>query len=79
MIEDPVLLGNLVLNHIVSGNLTSADLDDMDSVRTVYGNSFDVEHNGDLVSLGEARVIKIDYQMGNFIIQGIDTVLIPEE
>ena len=72
-------LGDIVLYHVVEGELMEADLVKLDSATTVQGDDVTITVDGGDVFINDAKVIETDIEASNGVIHVIDTVLIPEE
>jgi uncharacterized surface protein with fasciclin (FAS1) repeats len=70
----------VLLNHMVAGSLTSEDLAAKDSVETLAGVKLPVTKEGDVITVGGARLGMKDIDASNGIIHSIDKVLLlPQE
>lgn len=82
LLEDPTGdLTNILLYHVVAGNVMAADVVDMDgaAVETVGGSSFTITVDGDSVMVDGANVVMTDIETSNGVIHVIDAVIIPAE
>jgi uncharacterized surface protein with fasciclin (FAS1) repeats len=77
LLNDKVELSKIVLYHLASRRLAAADLSGIDEVRTAQGGSLKIAIEGDVVMVGDARVLIADIEASNGIIHVIDTVLLP--
>ncbi|MGY6501703.1 MAG: fasciclin domain-containing protein [Acidimicrobiales bacterium] len=77
LLEDPDALADILTYHVVSGELTAADVVGESSLTTVNGASVDIMVDGDTVMIGDAQIIMTDIQASNGVIHVIDAVLIP--
>ena len=76
LVLDNDALTNVLLYHVVSGEILSSDLVDGDSVMTVQGS--DVVVSLDTVAMiNDAKIITADIFASNGVIHIIDSVLIP--
>ncbi len=78
--ENKAKLRAILMYHVVSGRVTSADIRKMKtpmSVKSLQGGSIRVTRSGSNVMVGNARVVKPDVQASNGIIHVIDTVIMP--
>lgn len=76
--ENQELLTRILRYHIVSGEVTSSELQS-GNVATLEGNNLVVEAARDGVSVNEARVISPDIEASNGVIHAINEVLIPPD
>lgn len=63
--------------HVVSGKLTSQELQTMESIKTLLGDHVDIEASEGVLRVNNARIIESDIEGSNGICHIIDTVLIP--
>ena len=76
LIADKDALTDLLTYHVVSGEVTSADVATLTSAETVQGSAISIDtSNG--VKVDGASVVTADIRASNGIIHVIDTVLIP--
>lgn len=71
-------LRKILMYHVVSGKLMAADVVKLRSVKTLQGESLQIQSAGGNVTVGGARVIKTDIQASNGVIHVIDTVVLPK-
>ena len=64
--------------HVVPGNVTAAQVVDLDSAETVQGQSIDIAVSDDGVTVDGAKVIQTDIMATNGVIHVIDSVILPE-
>jgi uncharacterized surface protein with fasciclin (FAS1) repeats len=67
----------VLLYHVAKGKLTAAKVVKLHSVKTLNGQSLKVRVSHDTVTVGGARVIKVDIGASNGVIHVINKVLIP--
>jgi transforming growth factor-beta-induced protein len=77
LLADPDALRDILLFHVVSGELTSRDLIRQHRAMSLQGRALTVNQTGRNVTVNEAGVVTPDIQTSNGIIHVIDTVLIP--
>jgi transforming growth factor-beta-induced protein len=79
LLEDPQgALTDILLYHVVSGAVTAADVVELDSATTVFGEDIAIAvENGSVVLNGTATVIITDIEASNGVIHVIDTVILP--
>ena len=71
-------LKNILLYHVVSGNVLAADVVSLESAETLQGQNISISVTGDVVKINDSQVIITDIQGSNGTIHVIDTVLLPE-
>ena len=77
LLLDPTgALADILLYHVVSGNVLSTDLT-AGSVETLNGASVDVSFDGGNVFINDAQVIVADITTDNGVVHVIDAVLLP--
>ncbi len=78
--QNPALLEEVLLYHVVGGAILSTDIDSATTVVTASGQDLSVEaSNGTVTINNSAQVIAPDIEVGNGVIHGIDTVLLPPD
>jgi transforming growth factor-beta-induced protein len=77
LLADIPTLTNILLYHVVSGNVMAADVVGLDAATTVLGEDVTVTVDGDTVKINDATVIITDIEASNGVIHVIDTVLLP--
>ena len=70
-------LKNILLYHVVSGNVLAADVVSLESAETLQGQNISISVMGNVVKINDAQVIITDIQGSNGTIHVIDTVLLP--
>ena len=78
LLKDKAKLKTVLLYHVVKGKVTAKQVMEMDSAKTLAGQSVPVEVDGGIVMIGDAKVVKADIMASNGIIHVIDAVLMPE-
>jgi uncharacterized surface protein with fasciclin (FAS1) repeats len=76
LLANPEMLKKVLLYHVVSGSVSSAEVVKLTSAMTLNGNSVAIETK-DGVTVNGAKVIKTDIGASNGTVHVIDTVLIP--
>ncbi len=73
-------LSKVLLYHVVSGEVTSADVLNLDGeeVETLLGQMIIISLEGDGVFVNDAEVTDVDIECSNGIIHVLDSVLIPD-
>ena len=79
LLEDIPALTDILLYHVVAGDVRAADVVTLDAAVTVQGESVSVTVEGDNVRINDSLVIVADIVASNGVIHVIDTVLIPPE
>ena len=75
--EENQTLADILLYHVISGSVPSADVKDGMLAETVNGDKVKFGVNSGTVTIGAAQVTQPDVAASNGIIHVIDTVLIP--
>lgn len=76
LIADKEALAELLTYHVISGEVTAADVATLTSAETIQGSSISIDTSSG-VKLDGASVVTADIRASNGIIHIIDTVLIP--
>jgi uncharacterized surface protein with fasciclin (FAS1) repeats len=77
LLADPAQLTKVLRNHLLPIPQDAASIGIFSNVVTVDGTSLPVVVDGDVVTIGGAKVITADVQADNGVIHVIDTVLVP--
>jgi uncharacterized surface protein with fasciclin (FAS1) repeats len=77
LLKDKDALKKVLLYHVVSGKVTSADVVKMHSATTVQGSTVKIAVKGKTVMINSSKVVKADIETSNGVIHVIDTVLMP--
>ena len=77
LLETIPALKNILLYHVVSGNVLAADVVTLESTITLQGQTVSISVMGDVVKINDSQVIITDIQGSNGTIHVIDTVLLP--
>ena len=77
LLGDIPALTEVLLYHVVSGDVRASDVVRLDSAMTVQGDAVSIEVDGDVVTVGGARVLVTDIEASNGTIHVIDAVLTP--
>jgi len=75
---DPERLAEILKYHVVPGKVTSAELSNLKSIKTVQGLEIIVEVNDPEIMVNNAKVLNANIEAKNGLIHVIDTVLIPQ-
>jgi uncharacterized surface protein with fasciclin (FAS1) repeats len=76
LLKDPEALKNILLYHVVSGEVKAADVVKIKSAEMLNGQSVEISSKKG-VKINDSNVIKTDILAENGVIHVIDTVLIP--
>jgi uncharacterized surface protein with fasciclin (FAS1) repeats len=76
--ENKDKLKAILLYHVVSGDVTAAQVVKLSSAKTLNGQDVKIMVNNDTVMVNDAKVVKADVMASNGVIHVIDTVLIPK-
>lgn len=77
LLEDPDALSNILLYHVVSGEVTAEQVMGMEMATTVQGSDVSITIDGEAVFVNDAQVTMTDIQTSNGVIHVIDAVLMP--
>lgn len=78
LLKDKEALTNILLYHVVSGNVTSKDVVKLDKATTISKNDLKIKVADGNVFINKSKVTTPDVMASNGVIHIIDTVLIPE-
>jgi transforming growth factor-beta-induced protein len=78
LLKDIPTLKNILLYHVVSGNVKAADVVKLTEAETVLGQKVTIKVDGDKVFINGSQVIITDIETSNGTIHVIDTVLLPK-
>ncbi len=76
LIQDGEKLKRVLSYHVVSGDVRSDDLAQIDEAPTMEGSILAVDHNG-TVKVNDAQVTQMDILSDNGVIHVIDRILVP--
>jgi uncharacterized surface protein with fasciclin (FAS1) repeats len=77
--ENKEKLKAILLYHVVSGDVTAAQVMKLSSAKTLNGQDLKLTVNDGTVMVNDAKVVKADVLASNGVIHVIDTVLLPKE
>ncbi|MXY72100.1 MAG: fasciclin domain-containing protein, partial [Dehalococcoidia bacterium] len=77
LLEDIPALTDILLYHVVAGDVKAADVVTLESAETLQGGSLTITVEGDVVRINGAQVVIVDIEASNGTIHVIDTVLLP--
>ncbi len=78
LLKDKAKLKAILLYHVVSGNVGSADVVKLTSAKTVNGQSVTIKVMDGKVHIDGATVTTADVKASNGVIHIIDTVILPK-
>jgi transforming growth factor-beta-induced protein len=79
LLQDKQALSDVLLYHVVSGQVMAADVVKLQSADTALGQPVSIQVDGDKVMVNDAQVIITDIQTSNGVIHVIDSVLLPPQ
>ena len=79
LLEDIPALTNILLYHVVAGDVRAADVVNLESAVTIQGEAVRISVDGDSVRINDANVVITDIEASNGVIHVIDAVLLPPE
>jgi uncharacterized surface protein with fasciclin (FAS1) repeats len=77
LLKDPARLREVLLYHVVSGEVRAADAAKLTQATTVQGSAVSIAASGSSVQVGGANVVSADVDASNGVIHVIDRVLLP--
>ena len=77
LLEDIPALTEILLYHVVAGDVKAADVVTLDLAETLQGGSLSISVEGDVVRINGAQVVIADIEASNGTIHVIDAVLLP--
>ena len=77
--ENKEKLRAILLYHVVSGDLTAAQVVNLSSVKTVNNRALKLTVDAGTVMVNDAKVVRADVLASNGVIHVIDTVLLPKD
>jgi uncharacterized surface protein with fasciclin (FAS1) repeats len=78
LLKDKDALTNILLYHVVSGNVMASDVVKLDKATTISKNDVQIKVADGSVFINKSKVTTADVKASNGVIHIIDTVLIPE-
>lgn len=79
LLADPAALSEVLLYHVVAGDVRAADVVTLDTADTALGAPVDVTVDNGTVKINDAQVIITDIVGSNGVIHVIDAVLLPPQ
>jgi len=77
LLKDKEALKNVLLYHVVSGDITSNQITDLNEAKTLNGSDIKIKVDDGKVMVNNSQVVGADVMASNGIIHVIDTVLLP--
>lgn len=77
LLKDIPKLKSILTYHVVAGKVTSADVVNLKTAKTVEGEDLKINVLGGSPKINDAQVVKADIMADNGVIHVIDKVLIP--
>ena len=77
--ENKEKLKAILLYHVVSGDVTAAQVAQLNSAKTINGQNLKLKVDDGTVMVNDAKVVKADVLASNGVIHVIDTVLLPKD
>jgi len=77
LLADPAKLAAILKYHVVAGEVTAAQVVNLNSAPTLNGANVNISVNGGTVMVNDATVTATDIQARNGVIHVIDKVLLP--
>lgn len=77
LMKDKARLAKVLQYHVLTGNVSTADLKMMKDFGTVQGGRIQIAVSGNTLKINDATVVKPDVSASNGVIHAIDTVLMP--
>ena len=78
LLKDKEALKNILLYHVVSGNVTSDKVVKLKSAKTLSGKELKITVKDGKVMINDSMVTAADLNTSNGVIHVIDTVLLPQ-
>ncbi len=78
LMKDKAGLARVLQYHVLTGNVSTADLKMMKDFGTVQGSRIQIAVRGNALKINDATVVKPDVPASNGVIHAIDTVLMPK-
>jgi transforming growth factor-beta-induced protein len=78
LLADIPALTDILLYHVLEGAVMAADVVNLNSAKTLQGQSVDISAEGGKVMIDGAEVLITDIEASNGVIHVIDSVILPE-
>lgn len=72
-------LVRILTYHVVPGKVMSGDVIELDTAKTVEGQTVNIATKDGKVMIDDAQVVKADVEASNGVIHVIDTVILPKD
>jgi len=79
LLGDIPALTDILLYHVVPGEVKAADVVELSSAETALGDKIGIKFDGEKIMINDAQVVIADIVTTNGVIHVIDTVLIPRD
>ena len=79
LLADIPALTDILLYHVVAGEVLAEDVVMLESAETLLGESIEIRVENGMVYINDAQVIITNLMADNGVIHVIDTVLLPPE
>jgi uncharacterized surface protein with fasciclin (FAS1) repeats len=79
LMANPQALQNVVLYHVVYGDVMKADLDESPALYSVSGQPLQISAEDGTLKIEDAEIVATDFQFGNIVIHVINKVLLPSQ
>lgn len=77
LLKDIPQLSQILLYHVVEGDVTAADVVELERAKSLQGKAIRIKVEGDQVMVNDAQVILTDIFASNGVIHVIDSVILP--
>ena len=77
LLQDPNALSEILLYHVVPGNVMASDVVNLSSAETASGEEIAISVDGSTVMINDSQVIIADIVASNGVIHVVDSVLLP--
>ncbi len=77
LLKDKEKLSAILTYHVVPGKLMAADVQKVESLKSVQGQAIPIQSNGE-IRIDGAGVVKTDIEADNGVIHVIDSVILPK-
>ncbi len=77
LLKDPKALGNILLYHVIAGEVKAAAVTDGLTAKTLQGANVTFKVSGGKVMINDANIVATDVMASNGVIHVIDAVILP--
>ncbi len=77
LLKDPTALANILLYHVIAGEVKAAAVTDGLTAKTLQGANVAFKVSGGTVMINDANIVATDVMASNGVIHVIDTVILP--